>query len=102
MRAQTVNIESRRSHRLRVDLRARLRQRGSTSRLDVDMIDLSPHGFRCRTRSPMVPGQHVMLTLPGLSALEAVVAWSSGDQRGCDFSHPLHYAVFLHISRSFA
>ena len=37
------------------------------------------------------------LTLPGLAALEAVVAWRDRYKYGCAFAKPLHPAVFEHI-----
>ena len=36
-------------------------------------------------------------SLPGLAALEAVVAWRDKFKYGCAFAKPLHPAVFDHI-----
>ena len=38
-------------------------------------------------------GAQVWLTLPGLAAVPAIVAWSSGHSLGCRFEAPLHLAV---------
>ena len=45
----------------------------------------------------MWPGTVVWLTLPGMAALEAVVAWRDKFKYGCAFAKPIHPAVFDHI-----
>ena len=72
------------------------RDRGNT-RFEIDVVDLSVTGFRAQTSFTLWPGTTVWLTLPGLAALEAVVAWRDKFRYGCAFSKPLHPAVFDHI-----
>lgn len=87
----------------RVNLRftAVLREVGSAFKFSVDIIDLSSTGFRCETASRVEVGQHVSVTIPGLSPLEGVVAWVDGPRFGCKFERPLYAAVFDHIAARF-
>jgi hypothetical protein len=68
--------ESRRALRKAVKMRAQLRDRGTT-KFEIDVVDLSLSGFRAETSFSLQPGNTVWLTLPGLAALEAVVAWKT-------------------------
>ncbi len=92
----TAGDDSRRSLRTAVKMRAHLRDRGQT-RFEIDVVDLSQAGFRAETSFTLWPGTVVWLTLPGLAALEAVVAWRDKLSYGCAFAKPLHPAVFEHI-----
>ncbi|HEX8389253.1 MAG TPA: PilZ domain-containing protein [Sphingomonas sp.] len=88
--------ENRRALRRAVTMRAHLRDRGQT-KFEIDVIDLSRTGFRAETSFTLWPGTVVWLTMPGLAAMESVVAWRDGFRYGCAFSRPLHPAVFDHI-----
>ena len=77
-------------------MRAQLRDRGQT-RFEIDVTDLSEAGFRAATSFTLWPGTVVWLTLPGMTPLEAVVAWRDKLSYGCAFARPLHPAVFDHI-----
>lgn len=90
--------ENRRALRKPVRLHAQLRDRG-TAKFDIDVTDLSTTGFRAETSFTLWEGHTVWLTLPGLAALEARVAWCDGFRYGCAFARPLHPAVFDHIVR---
>ena len=41
--------------------------------------------------------QQVAITIAGLAAVEARVAWVPGHSRGCAFERALHVAVFDHL-----
>ena len=88
--------ENRLALRKAVKMKAHLRDRGNT-RFEIEVVDLSVTGFRAQTSFTLWPGTTVWLTLPGLAALEAVVAWRDKFRYGCAFSKPLHPAVFDHI-----
>ncbi|WP_174279116.1 pilus assembly protein PilZ [Sphingomonas bacterium] len=88
--------DHRRALRRAVKMRAHLRDRGQT-RFEIDVVDLSRAGFRAETSFTLWPGTTVWLTLPGLAALEAMVAWRDKFRYGCAFGKPLHPAVFDHI-----
>jgi PilZ domain len=88
--------ENRATLRRPVKLRARLRDRGAT-KFEITVLDLSATGFRAETAFRLSAGAMVWISLPGLSALEAEVAWQAREQVGARFLQPLHPAVFEHI-----
>lgn len=88
--------EGRRALRKAVGLRARLRERGA-NKFSIDIVDLSTSGFRCETSFTLYVGHVLWVTLPGLTGLEAKVAWKDGYTYGFAFTRPLHPAVFDHI-----
>lgn len=90
--------ESRRAVRCDVRMQARLRERGTP--FDIKIVDLSMTGFRAETVLNVAIGASVWITLPGLSGLEAVVAWRDVNHLGGAFKTPLHPAVFDHIVAS--
>ena len=92
--------KSRRSERMPITLGAGLRQRGASG-VSVQIVDLSPEGFRAATHLDLTTGTDVWLRLPGLEPCHARVAWSEGLYIGCAFVRPLHPAVFdMIVTRS--
>jgi hypothetical protein len=89
---------ARKSERVNVDMSAGLRQRGASG-VSVQVLDLSPHGFRAATHLELPEGADVWLRLPGLEPYHAKVAWSQGHYVGCAFERPLHPAVVDMIVR---
>lgn len=81
-----------------VRMQAVLRKPGLT-RFTVEVRDISPFGLRVDTSFRLEPGTTVWLTLPGLSGVEAEVAWARDYSYGFRFSRPLHAAVVDHIAR---
>ncbi|WP_443019156.1 PilZ domain-containing protein [Sphingobium sp. EP60837] len=61
--------------------------------------DLSLTGFRIRTHMKFTSGSDISLTLPGLGARWAKVAWVPGFEAGCSFDEPLHQAVLDDVLR---
>jgi hypothetical protein len=92
------HAEGRAATRRQVAIRAELRDRTST-RHNVEVLDLSVSGFRCVADYSLDPGQTIWIKLPGLSGLEAMVAWRRKDMVGAAFLRPLYPAVFEHIVR---
>jgi hypothetical protein len=90
------NHDGRCAERLDVRMRASLRESGCT-KFNVDVLDMSVSGFRFETAYSIAPSSRVWLTIPGLTALEAIVAWQDRYRYGCYFVDPLHIAVFDHI-----
>lgn len=82
----------RRATRKHVRLVATLRRQGE-SKFNANVADLSESGFRVESHYLIPTGAQVWLTLPGLAAIPATVAWSSGHSLGCRFDTPLHPAV---------
>jgi hypothetical protein len=92
------HAEGRAATRRQVAIMAELRDRSST-RHNVEILDLSATGFRCIADYSLDPGTTIWIKLPGLSGLEATVAWRRGDMIGAAFLRPLYPAVFEHIVR---
>ncbi len=90
------NHDGRRAERLDVRMKASLRESGCT-KFNVEVLDMSVSGFRFETAYSIAPSSRVWLTIPGLTALEAIVAWQDRYRYGCYFVDPLHIAVFDHI-----
>ncbi len=82
----------RRATRRDVRMTATLRRQGE-SKFNCSVADLSESGFRVESHYAIPVGAQVWLTLPGLAAVPAIVAWSSGHSLGCRFESPLHPAV---------
>lgn len=97
MRHQVARRDNRYATRLDVKFDAALRELGSSQRFDILVEDLSLTGFRCTTGFRLNVGQLVAVTIPGLAALEARVAWVDGYRYGCAFDRALHVAVFDHL-----
>jgi hypothetical protein len=93
-----VQQRARRSPRRPVDMSAALRQRGASG-VSVQVLDLSPEGFRAATHLQLPEGTDVWLRLPGLEPYHAKVAWTEGHYIGCAFERPLHPAVVDMIAR---
>lgn len=70
-------------------------------RFKVSVLDLSETGFRIETGNHIELGSKAFLAIPELNSLPAQIAWSEGTYYGCEFLHPLHPAVFDHISRKY-
>jgi PilZ domain len=101
MRTAAAKRDNRYGTRLDVRVTATLREVGSSSKFDVQITDLSLSGFRCSTLFRLSEGQAVAITIPGLSPLEATVAWGDGSHYGCRFERALHVAVFDHLVTRF-
>ena len=65
--------------------------------------DLSPGGFRIAWLPDARPELPLRIRIPGIRLLSARICWTrEGGAVGCEFSEPLHVAVFEHIVRSAA
>ncbi len=85
-------LKPRRAQRRDVKIVATMRRQGE-SKFEARIADLSETGFRVESHYLIPMGAQVWLTLPSLSAIPAIVAWSSGHSLGCRFETPLHPAV---------
>jgi hypothetical protein len=70
---------------------------GSANRFEIHVTDLSLTGIGMTTRVCLNIDQQVAITIAGLAAVEARVAWVPGHSRGCAFERALHVAVFDHL-----
>jgi hypothetical protein len=94
------NGKPRDSQRLEVLLHASLRETGC-SKFGIDIYDMSVTGCRLETSFRLDPETRVWITIPGLAALEAEIAWRNGYVYGCRFIQPLHVAVLDHVVRRY-
>ncbi len=78
----------RRSPRAPVSLDARV-GRGGLDRALCRVVDLSMHGARLQTYSPMKSGSMIWLTLPVIGPVAATIVWSDDFVAGCQFQTPL-------------
>ncbi len=88
------------SQRLEVLLHASLRETGC-SKFGIEIIDMSVSGCRLETSFRLDPKTRVWITIPGLAALEAEVAWRERYVYGCRFLYPLHIAVLDHVVKRY-
>lgn len=65
----------------------------------VRLEDISQQGFRIAWFPACVLDRPIRLRIPGLQILSANIRWHRGKALGCEFSEPLHVAVFEHIVR---
>ena len=65
----------------------------------VRLEDISERGFRIGWLPNTSPHAPLRIRIPGLHVLSANIRWQRGDAIGCEFTAPLHVAVFEHIVR---
>jgi PilZ domain len=68
----------------------------------VRLEDISQNGFRIPWLLNCAADFPLRIRIPGLQVLSARVCWQKGRALGCEFSVPLHSAVFEHIVREAA
>lgn len=61
--------------------------------------DLSPTGFRISGLTHPDPAKLLSIRIPGMQLLSAKIRWNTGVVVGCEFTAPLHIAVFDHLVR---
>jgi len=83
----------RRSPRAPVSLDAKI-GRGGLDRTLCKITDLSLHGARLHTYSPLKSGSMIWLTLPKLGQISATIMWADDFVAGCQFHRPLDDRAF--------
>ena len=84
--------DGRKAERRLVNLAARLRDPGA-SVAEIEVLNLSTHGFAAQGEFALEPGAHVWLKLPGLEPQNSRVAWVEAGKAGFEFATPLHPAT---------
>lgn len=74
--------------------------RKGNTREAVELRDLSCTGARIKALAPLRTGLSIWLQIGSLSAISATVVWTSKFEAGCEFTTPLHPAVFESLSNS--
>lgn len=85
-------LEDRSAPRIKLRIPASLRPSGFKG-FSVIVKDLSLSGFAAEALTGMKSGTRVFITMPGLAALEAEIAWNDGTMIGCAFQNLLNQAV---------
>ncbi len=94
-------LEDRCAPRIRLRIPASLRPSGFKG-FSVIVKDLSLSGFSAEALTGMKAGTRVFITMPGLSGLEAEIAWNDGTMIGCAFENLLNEAVLDSILEHFS
>jgi hypothetical protein len=81
----------RRSERINVDEKARLRP-NSWSSLEVRLVDLSEAGFRAECEATILCGSPISIDLPGIGPVDAQVTWRRSGEIGAQFTVPIDLA----------
>ncbi len=87
-----------RERRASVTLVCEVRQ-GTRPWKRAQLEDISPKGFRISRFPDCRPHLPLRIRIPGLELLSANVRWQKIDAVGCEFTSPLHVAVFEHLVR---
>lgn len=78
-------------------VRAKVRAKTGGS-IDLQVLDISAGGCMVDFHgSAARPGERVLVTLPGLSALPAELVWAEDGRAGIAFEAPLHEAVLARL-----
>ena len=85
--------DRRRSPRAPISLDAKL-GRGGLDRALCKVTNVSLHGAKLHTYSPMKKGSLIWLTLPRLGQVMATIVWADDFEAGCQFQDPLDDAAF--------
>ena len=83
--------EGRKAERRIVNLAAALREEGASTS-PVQVLDLSPGGYKVHSETPLEEGAEVWLKLPGFEAKRSHVVWVKEKEAGCEFENELHPA----------
>lgn len=86
-------MDRRRSPRAPISLDAKL-GRGGLDRALCKVADISLHGAKLHTYSPMNKGAVIWLTLPRVGQIAATIMWADDFEAGCQFREPLNDAAF--------
>ena len=80
--------ERRRHPRYALDARARLRP-NDWSTVQVEMLDISTHGFRAHCEANLRIGSVVTLEVNGIGQVDARILWRHAGEIGCRFTRPI-------------
>lgn len=91
-----VSTDRRRSPRAPLSLDAKI-GRGGLDRALCRVTNVSLHGAKLHTYSPMQKGAAIWLTLPLLGQIVATIVWADDFEAGCQFREPLDDATFARL-----
>lgn len=82
------DFQERRVSRSKVRLDARVRELGTTG-YEVQLLDVSTHGFKAERSDPFSQGSYVWLNVPGFAGFNARIVWIDSFRLGCEFVSPI-------------
>ena len=85
--------DRRRSPRAPTSLDAKI-GRGGLDRALCKVTNVSLHGAKLHTYSPMKKGAMIWLTLPRIGQVIGTIVWADDFEAGCQFENPLDDAAF--------
>ncbi len=88
--------DRRRSRRTATALDAKLGRDGLDRAL-CKVTNVSLHGARLHTYSPLEKGASIWLTLPRIGQLTATIVWADDFEAGCQFQEPLDDVAFTKL-----
>ncbi|WP_404369431.1 PilZ domain-containing protein [Sphingomonas sp. MMS24-J45] len=88
--------DRRRSRRAATSINAGLGRDGLDRAL-CKVTNISLHGARLHTYSPMDKGASIWLTLPRIGQVTATIVWADDFEAGCQFEEPLDDAAFAKL-----
>lgn len=92
-----VQTDRRRSPRAKISLDARLGSSGLDRAL-CKVTNVSLHGARLHTYSPLKKGSRIWLTLPRIGQVIATIIWADDFEAGCQFQEPLDDLAFAALT----
>lgn len=91
-----ISVQSRSANRAELVLSCEVRQ-GTRAWQRVVLEDLSASGFRISGLAHPDSTKALSIRIPGMQLLSARIRWNAGAVVGCEFTTPLHVAVFDHL-----
>lgn len=67
------------------------------SRLELRIVNISPHGLMARCEVCPAVGRRLRVTLPKVGAIDAEVRWAMGGRIGCEFAEPIDLAGYYDL-----
>lgn len=92
-----VLTDRRRSPRARISLNAKLGGSGLNRAL-CKVTNVSLHGAKLHTYSPLEKGAKIWLTLPRIGQVVATIVWADDFEAGCQFQDPLDDTTFAALT----
>ena len=72
--------------------------RGGLDRALCKVTDVSLHGAKIHTYSPLTKGAMIWLTLPKIGQIIATIVWAGEYEAGCQFREPLDDMAFARLT----
>ena len=91
MTEKPFEVERRAVPRIQLSTRARLSP-NEWSSIEVDVIDISSHGFKATCDLLMKPEARVAIDIPGIGSVQSYLVWCDRYEFGAKFAQPIDLA----------